>query len=233
MATRTKKTTKKTVKNSSPSFFSRIAALPSRLPSINPVKLSIVLAIAGIVALLYFFQGEYLFAKVNGKPITTAAVLQELEMVKRNEVSEVVNIMIDKSLLMSEAEKRGITVSEEDIDKEMKATEEQLKQTGQSLDSQLALLGMTREGLRENYRIQKSVEQMLGETKVSDEEVADYIESNQDLLPQDQDEEEIRSMVRGQLTQQKLAQSYQELITKLRNEADIQEFRPYLNQAGL
>lgn len=233
MATRTRKTTKKSEPKKEGSFLDRIKSIPKRLPSVNPIKITIVLVIAGVIALLYFFQDQFMFAKVNGKPITTRAVLNELETVKRNEVAEVVNIMIDKSLLMQEADRRGVEVSEEEIDKEMQATEDQLQQSGQSLDSQLALLGMTREGLRENYRIQKSVEQMLGETSVTDEEIADYMEENKDLLPQDQEEEQLRSMVREQLSQQKLAEKYQELITKLRNEADIQEFRPYLNQAGL
>lgn len=235
MATSTKKTTTKKTKNDdvkkSPSFRLRLPAFPKGVSSFNPVKITIVLVIIGIALLLYFFQDKYMFAKVNGKPITTFAVLQELEQVKRNEVAEVVNIMIDKSLLLQEAQKRGISISEEEIDKEMQKTEEALKQSGQTLDSQLALLGMTREGLRENYRIQKSVEKMIGKSEVSDEEINKYIEQNKDVLPPDQEEQQIRKTVREQLSQQKLGQAYQELITNLRKNADIQEFRPYLNQA--
>lgn len=240
MATSTKKTTKKTTQKTtkksdvkqSPSLSSRVSSLKTRFPAINPVKITIVLIIIGVALLLYFFQDKYLFAKVNGKPLTTFEVLDELEKVKRNEVAEVVNIMIDKSLLLQEAEKRGITVSEEEINQEMKKTEEALKQSGQSLDSQLALLGMTREGLRENYQIQKSVEKMIGTTEVSEEEINNYIEQNKDLLPPDQDEKQLREMVKQQLSQQKLGEQYQKLITELRANADIQEFRPYLNQAA-
>lgn len=233
MATKaTKKATKSKSTEKKRSLSSRLPALPKKFPAINPVKITIVLVIVAIAALLYFFQDKYMFAKVNGKPLTTFAVLQELEQVKRNEVAEVVNIMIDKTLLLDEAEKRDITVSEEEIDAEMKRTEDALKQSGQTLDSQLSLLGMTREGLRENYRIQKSVEQMVGNVELTDEEINAYLEENKDLLPQETEEQELREMVEQQLSQQKLGEQYQQLITELRDNADIQPFRPYLDQAA-
>ncbi len=172
-----------------------------------------------------------MFAKVNGKPLTTFAVLKEMETVKQNEIAEVVNIMIDKSLILQEAEERNIVITEEEIDAELKKTEDQLKESGQTLDSQLALLGLTREGLRENYKIQKSIEKMIGEVAVTDEEINKYLEDNKDLIPQDQEEAQVREMVKEQLSQQKLGEKYQTFIAELRNKSDITTFRPYLNQA--
>jgi foldase protein PrsA len=199
--------------------------------SINPLKIAIVLGVIIVASLLYFFQDKYLFAKVNGKPLTNFAVMKEMETVKQNEIAEVVNIMIDKSLILQEAEKRNIVITDQEIDEELKKTEDQLKESGQTLDNQLALLGLTREGLRENYRIQKSIEKMIGQVSVSDEEISKYLEENKDLIPQDQEESQIREMVKEQLTQQKLSEKYQSFISDLRNKADITTFRPYLNQA--
>ncbi|HRN95818.1 MAG TPA: hypothetical protein PLD54_00035 [Candidatus Levybacteria bacterium] len=237
MATSTKKSSKKTVqksdKTSSSSFVTRIKSIPSKvkLPAINRFKLLLVLGIAVVVALLYFFQDVYLFAKINGKPLTTMAVMKEMEQVKQNEISEVVNIMIDKTLILQEAENRNIVIPDSEIDQEIQKTEAQLQQSGQSLDSQLVLLGLTREGLRENYRIQKSIEKMLGQAEVTDKEIDAYLEENKDIIPEEQEEAELRAMVKEQLSQQKLGEKYQAFITDLRNKANITTFRPYLNQA--
>jgi foldase protein PrsA len=230
----TKKSSMKVEKKKSSSFLSLTSRLPkfsrpTSFPKFNPVKTALVLGVILLVALLYFFQDVYLFAKVNGKPISAVAVMRELEQVKQNEVAEVVNIMIDKTLILQEAKKRNIVIPEEEIDQEIKKTEDQLKQSGQTLDSQLALLGITREGLRENYRIQKSIEKMLGEATVTDAEINKYMEDNKDALPQDQDEKELRNMVKEQLSQQKLGEKYQKFIADLRSKSDITTFRSYLN----
>lgn len=224
--------TKETVKKTSPVVEKKES--PKRkisFPTINKFQVGIVLGVAALTALLYFFQDVYLFAKVNGKPITTFSVMKEMETVKQNEIAEVVNIMIDKTLILQEAKNRKIVVTDEEVESELKKTEDQLKESGQSLDSQLALLGLTRDGLRENYKVQKSIEKMLGGVEVTDEEINKYLEDNKDMLPQETEEAQLKEMVKEQLTQQKIGEKYQTFIADLRSKSNITTFRSYINQA--
>lgn len=233
MATKTRKTSKKveTKESSKPvakaNRLSTVKNLRNRLPHVNPTSLIIVLVVLGVVLALYLLRDQYLVAIVNNRPITRLAVLEELEKVKRQDVSDVVNTMIDKQLIFAEAKKRNITVSDDEVNKEINKIEANLKQYGQTLDSQLSAYGLTLEGLKENIRLQKYVEKMIGTVNVTDKEVQDYLQKNKDMLPQDQDEAKVKESVKQQLQSQKMEQKYQELITKLRKEADIKRIRTY------
>lgn len=244
MATSTKSTTKRATrksttstkkpvkKESSQSVVSKVTSLPKKMhaPTLHWGKLAVVLGVVLIVALLYFFQDKYLFAKVNGQPVTKLDVLNEMEKVKQNDVSDVVNVMIDKMLILQEAKKRNIVISDEEIDNEVKKAEAQVKEAGRSLDSELTSLGWTMDGLRENYKIQKSIEKMVGTVTVTDKEVEDYIEKNKEMIPEGQDEKTVRDQVKASLTEQKMNEKYQSFITELRKNGDVTTFRSYLNQ---
>lgn len=131
-------------------------SLTSRLPRLNMGKLLVLLAIVAGVLLLYLYRDTRIAAIVNHRPISRIAVLNELEKVKQGDVEQVTSNMVDKILIMQEAKKRGVIVSEGDINGEIEKIEQNMKQYGQTLDAQLQSLGLTREGLRENIRVQKN-----------------------------------------------------------------------------
>ena len=54
-----------------------------------------------------------------------------------------------------------------------------------------------------------------------------YIETNADLLPEDQNTEELNNKVKNQLQQQKLSEAIQTWLTDLKDKANINYFVDY------
>lgn len=191
------------------------------LPAMK-VKRSYLIAAVIVVALLglaYYYRSLFVVAMVNGQPISRFAYITELE---RMSGQQAMNALVTKKLILQEADKQNVSVSDEEVDKEIASIEANLKSQGQDLNSVLTLQGLTREALREQIYLQKLIEKMVGDkVKVTDEEVATYIENNQDTLPQDQSEEEQKKAVREQLKQQKLNEQVQSWLQKLQQDAQI------------
>lgn len=172
-----------------------------------------------VVGFLYIFRGWIVAAIVNGQPITRLQVIKELE---RQNGKQVLNSLITRSLILQEARKNGVTVSSTEIDTEIKKYDDNFKKQGQSLDTVLAQQGMTRQDLREQIIIQKSLDKMLGkDIKISDKEVQDYIDKNKDSLPQGQNAADLKTSVKQQLYQQKLNEKISPWIQNLQKNAKI------------
>jgi len=179
----------------------------------------IILAVILIGALLYAGRGLFIAATVNGEPISRLAIVSELE---RQSGKQALDSMVTKTLILQEAKKRNVSVTEREIDDEIKSIESNLKQQGQNLEQVLALQGLTRASLRDQIRIQKIVEKLLGKgISVTDKEVADYIASNSATLPQETNQQDLQNSIKQQLQQQKLSERFQTWIAELRQKAKI------------
>ena len=183
-----------------------------------------VLAVIVIAGLLYAFRSWFIVATVNGQPITRLTYINELE---RQAGQQTMNTLVTKTLIFQQANERNVTVTDQEINEEIKTIEENLKEQGQRLDQVLTLQGMTRDQLIEQIRLQKLIEKMVSDrVKVSDEEVTEYITANAESLPQDQDAEALQEMARERLEQQKLNQEIQTWLENLQKEATINYFIP-------
>jgi foldase protein PrsA len=171
-----------------------------------------------IAAILYFFRGLFLVALVNNKPITRLALVKQLE--KESGEATLENLIV-KELIMQEAKKKGVSVSEDDIQKEIEGISEIIEAQGETLDNALAMQGQTLEDLRDNIRIQKTAEQILkDEITVTNEEVISYFEENSALY-EDQEFADLEGQIREQLSQQKLQTKFAELLENLKSGSDI------------
>lgn len=187
------------------------------------VLIALVVFILG--GLLYVYRGLFVAATVNGEPVSRLSVVQELEA---QNGPQLLDQKITEILIAQEARKKSITVSDEEVDEELDSIASQLSEQGQDFDQLLSLQGLTREDIYERIRLQKMVEKIIGdeELEVTDEEVTKFIEDNQEFLP-DQEEDQLRETITTQLRQEKIDQKSQELIARLREEADIQRFVDY------
>lgn len=132
------------------------------------------------------------------------------------------DVLITKTLITEEAKKKNVTVTKEDVDSEIKKLEDNFTKQGQNLNQLLLTQGMTRESLADQIKLQKLAEKLVeSEVVVSDQEIADYIKQNAELMPKDQKPEEQKVEVADQLKQQKLSEKLQELLGKLRESAKI------------
>lgn len=222
-ATRSKKVTKKTsstVKRSiqTNNWWEKYSYTPTEF--LSKVILFIVLVYA-----LFQYRGLLIAASVNGQPISRVSVISELESASGNGVLE---NLINQELIRQKAESSHVQVSKEDIDNKIAEIETSLTASGQTLDSVLAMQGMTRESLEGQIKTQVMVEKLLeGDVTVSDEDVTTYMTENKEYLPTDKTEEEVKNLVREQLKQQKLSERFSTWITELKNEADIKSYVKY------
>lgn len=185
----------------------------------------IALSVLVLLGLLYLLRSVFVAAMVNGQPITRLSVVRDLE---KQSGKQALDTIITKTLITQEAKKEHVTVSQSEIDAEMKKIEDNVKQQGQTLDQVLASQGMDRSGLEDQIRVQKEIEKMLGKNiTVTDKEVNDYIAKNKDALGSDPTSQSTKDSVKQQLTQQKLSDKFQTWIQDLKKKAHIDYFVKY------
>jgi len=184
----TTKTSRKTAAASRTSAKTKISApyiveVPKETAVKNPqalkVRKSFIFFIALIIiigGLLYYFRGLFVAAVVNGQPISRLTVIHETE---KQSGKQALNTLVRNTLIEQEAQKEHVTVSDQEVNDELKTVESNLSKQGQKLDQVLAMQGMTRDDLRKLVTLDKLVQKMVGkDIKISDKEVNDYINKN-------------------------------------------------------
>ena len=190
----------------------------------NP-RLWIGLAIVVLAVLAFAFKGLFVAAVVNGQPISRLAVIQQLE---QQNGKQALDSLVTQTLIFDEAKKQKVTVSQSDVDADLKRINDALKAQGQTLDTALAARGLSKNDLIQQITLQKLVEKMVGKNvKVTDDDVAKYIDTNKDNLPQDLSEDQLKAQVKQQLQQQQLQEKTQTFVANLQKKAKISYFVGY------
>ena len=172
-----------------------------------------------LIILLGLLKDQFVAASVNGKQINRIELIRELE---KKEGKRALENLISEELILQEAEKRNISVTNEEVDREIGTIEKTIKNQGQNLDDLLTLQGLTRQRLKDEVRIQLILKRLVGKAEVTDKEVVEYIEKNNESIPADANMDEIKSQVKTQLEQDKVNQKIQSLVDELRKNAKIE-----------
>lgn len=169
-------------------------------------------------------------AVVNGVPISQAELSTQYQGLPENlrgqyTEADVLRQLVDKELILQYADEQNIVVTEADAEAR--------------IDNQTADLGISRDELRsvlagsnvsyEEYRtavreeliLEELIERLSAQVEVTDEQVVATYES----LPEAQREqplEEVRDDIVSLLEQQAASQAFNELLTQLREESDIE-----------
>lgn len=182
----------------------------------------VLLALVVIGGLLYAFRTQLLAATVNDEMITRWKLIRELE--KQNG-AQVLDSLITETLVMQEAKKKGVSISEAELAEELKKIEERFTAQGQNLDEVLKMQGYSKEDLRRQVMLQKLVEKMTADkVTITDEEVVKYITDNKQFL-QASGSAEQKTEATEQLRQEKISQESQQWIEELKNNSDIKYYR--------
>lgn len=185
------------------------------------ILLTVFLPLAVILA-LYLSRSLIFAAWVNGKPIYRYSLTRELE---KQGGRQILDGLIEKSLVDAEAGKNNIKVLQSDIDSQITTIEKKVTSQGISLDDALGLRGMTREDLAGQIKTQIIVEKILSsKIKIDEKELKDYFNANKSLFGQNPVFDKVKEQVRNQLFQQKLSAEYNSWITDLKNKAKILYF---------
>lgn len=174
---------------------------------------------------MYYFRGIFVAAVVNGQPISRLEVVRQTE---QQSGKQTLDTLVRNALIEQKAKKENVTVTEKEINDEIKKLQDNLSKQGQNLDQVLQAQGMSQDDLKKLIRLDKLVAKMVGkDIKVSDAEVNKYIEDNKDALPQDADEATLKKQVTEQLKQQKTNEKVRNWLAQLQKEANVTYFVQY------
>lgn len=185
---------------------------------INKKYITLFAILVLLLGLLYFFRGLFLVALVNNKPITRLALVKQLE--KESGKATLENLIV-KELIMQEAKKKSVTVTEEDIQKEIDNITEIVEAQGTTLEVALSMQGQTMDDLRDNIKVQKTAEEILkDDINITDEDVLAYYEENKEFY-EDREYVDLKEEIKEQLFQEKLQAKFSELLENLKSESNI------------
>ncbi|MFH1601944.1 MAG: SurA N-terminal domain-containing protein [Candidatus Shapirobacteria bacterium] len=183
----------------------------------NQKKVNIGLAVILALLLAYMFRGQFVVATVNRQPITRLELIKSLE---EQSGKQTLDNLITEKLISQEAKAKGIAISEQEINDEIESVRQRLSEQGQDLDTLLNAQGIGLAQVREQIKIQKTLEKLVGDDiQVSPEEIVQYKEENKDYLPEDQ--ESIDGQVEESIKQEKINTAIQNLVSSLREKANI------------
>lgn len=165
-----------------------------------------------VLAGLLYLAGRYLIiAWVDNRPITRIQLFQNLEQRYGKDTREQ---LIVQELIMAEARKRNLNVSDGEIDAEIKKIEDQ--QGGrEQLDQILQVQGISQSEFRNLIKLQLFRTKIFGEgVTISDADVTTYIDQNKESIPaategaSQSDKDKLKEDVREQLKQQQVSQKF-------------------------
>ena len=228
----TKSSTKKTsAKRASSSTSSKKSSTgQSKKTNITKILKSVAIWVGVFVITLIVvdYAVQYLNHKasvaiVNGERIYRGEFNEQLEEAcGANTVSQ----MIDEALIYQEADKEGISASDEDIDKEIESLEENYGGR-EELEEELEVRNITMESLRQQITTTLLVEKMLEDRiEITEEEKKEFYEEYKDVLfTEDEDPtyEEAEEQITETLMDQKLNQEYQVWIVEIQEDANIKD----------
>ena len=194
----------------------------------NKKKRFTLLAIAVILILgsvLYANLGLIVSATVNNKPIFRLSLIKELE---KQGGKQVLESLVVKNLINQEAAKKGISVSDSDIQVRIDEINENLKPQGTDLEAALAFQNQTMDEFKSELELRIILEKLMGDKiKVSEDEIKAYYDQNKTTLFKDQKYDDVKQQIEGDLSQQKMSQEYQNILQQLKDSADIKYLTNY------
>lgn len=183
-------------------------------------KFYIILLIAGLLLLVMFKKSWFIAATVNGSPISNL----ELQMrLNRDSRSQTLTQMINEKVILDEAAKNNAIASDTDITNKILEVEKSLG-GAQIFDSMLTQQGQTRASIRQQIKLQLTIEKLYTNTAtVSAEEVTQFVEQNKDQL-RATDSAGQEKEAYDNLKSQKLSQIFSQKFQELRTKANIKIF---------
>lgn len=173
-------------------------------------------------------------ATVNGEPIYTEEVDKQLEQLGQDHESlegqqgeeyikqvekQILDDLIEQKLVLQEAEKEKIKVSDKEIDDWIKQAKQQFA-SEQEFESKLKELNLTVEELKKSRREQllrqKMIEKITKDIKVTDKEVEEYYKKNKEEI-KEPEKAKIKWII---LSEEKKAK---EILKELEEGADFAE----------
>lgn len=203
---------------------SRPLTAPKMAFKIRKLYVIIVLALIAAGLLLYAGRGLFVVALINGQPLTRVGVAAELEKMYG---TQAMDFLIVKNLVEQEAEKKRVSVTDEEVEKELKKNEEILKANQQTLEQFLQFRGINMYQYTEGLRLQLLAKKILGEVKVTDKQITDYIAQNEERFTTIENDAEKKKIAKEELVSNEMGSKINEWVSKVRADAKVTTIHEY------
>jgi len=189
---------------------------------ISLIAVAVVLIIAGIA--VYMNKDKFfgkVAASVNGEKILLSEVNERFDLYQGAYTKEeLLNQTIMEKLLLQEADKKNIEISDEEFNTFLTSLLEANSMTKESLNARLKEQGITYSEFEESYKqrliIEKLLLEIIKDASVTEQEIADYYASVKDLLPENVTFEEVKDEINQTiLLPQKQNEKFSEFIDNL------------------
>lgn len=180
----------------------------------------IIILLLGLALLAYYKKGWFVAATVNNQPITSIELNQRLNKMYKDQT---LNQMINEKILEQEAAKKGINITQEEIDTKISELENQYggKEIFESL---LMQQGLSRDEFERQTKFQLIIERLYSsEVSPSAEEIQKFMEENIDS-PEATEPAKFRQTAETSLRQQKLSTIFNQKFQELKQAAKVQIF---------
>lgn len=203
--------------------------VPSIEPAVKrglPKKVVLLLALVLLVALGVLFAKKYkslfIVGKVNGQVVSR----WQLEKAMNDRYATTTfDDLASTTLLKQQTKKNDVTVSKDELEKEIAATEQRLGGK-EALQSTLDRLGYSQSRFEEEMRTQVMVRKLaekLFKIEVTDQEVEKFYNDNKTLFP-DKKLADVKLDIFQNLTEQKLQQQFTTWFQEEKGKATIQSY---------
>lgn len=183
-------------------------------------KFYIIILIIGVLLLAFYKKSLFIAALVNNSPITNLELQLRLNQQFR---TQTLNQMINEKVILDEATKNNALPTEIEINNKISELEKSVG-GAETFNNLLAQQGQSRDSIRNQIRIQLSIEKLYSkEATISGEEVDKFLETSKDQLKAT-DSASQRKEAEDMLKQQKLSELFSQKFQELKQKANIKIF---------
>lgn len=223
MAPRKKKPTARKASASNSETVTSVMPAPvdeERSSMLSGKTIAILAAVVLLLGLAFLKKEWFVAAVVDNKPIFTWELNSTLQ---KRFGGRVLEQMIDEILIMEEAQKQGINVSDDEVEEKVKEVEAQVG-GAEAMKKFLDLQGLTQEDLRNQLKIKAIVDQILAkQIQVTEKEIQDFLTQNQEALPAT-DAANLKVMAEQAVREEKTSNAFQKWYDGLKNKYKIYKF---------
>lgn len=147
---------------------------------VNKLKMFKWLAVGlALIGLLYYFKANLVVAIVNGKPIWKISYTREVNKLAGPQILE---NLITNQLILQEAVKQNVKVSDEEIQAEINRYKMIMQQQGQDFDQMLTAQGLKIKEVEESIKTNKLIEKMAGTESAQIQEWVMNLQTNAKVI---------------------------------------------------
>ncbi|MBI2268484.1 MAG: SurA N-terminal domain-containing protein [Candidatus Blackburnbacteria bacterium] len=214
-----RKTSKRTIVSPEVESFESSFSLTNRKLSTRKI-LAISLIALAIFGLAYYKKGWFVPAIVNGSPVTGIELLERMNKDYRQQTLEQI---INEKIVLDEAKKKNALPTSQEIDAKVAELEGKFG-GGDSFAKLLKEQGQSKDGVRDQIKLQLAMEKLYSEeATVSAEEIDKFVKENKSQL-QATDPTAQREEAEKLLKQQKLSQIFYQKFQELKQNTKVQTF---------